>query len=79
MKLNLFRKMGVGFVASLLGAIVFVLLFAICLGPEVFIVFLILKLVGVLNIGWFYVCLPIIIAVAGTVLYTICLCLCASD
>lgn len=79
MKLNLFKKAGVGFLASLLAIITFVFLVAIFLGPEVFIVFLILKLVGVLNIGWFYVCLPIIISVVGAVIYTICLCLCASD
>lgn len=79
MKSNLFRKAGVGFLASLLTIITFVFFIAIFLGPEIFIVFLILKLVGVLDIGWFYVCLPIIISIVGAVIHAICLCLCAND
>lgn len=43
--------------------VVFVLPFVMILGDVVFIVFLLLKLFGVIQFNWFFVCLPIIIAV----------------
>lgn len=65
---NLFAGLGTGIVVALL----YLTMVLMILAPEIFVAFLILKLVGVLTFGWFWVFSPLIF---GAILITIYLCL----
>ena len=66
----LFKKFGEGFLAGFIAAVALILMVAVFFAPALFVVFLVLKLVGAVTFGWFYVFLPLLVSLLGLSLYT---------
>lgn len=73
--MKLVTKVGTGFVAGIIAALLIALIVLMCLAPEVFFVFLLLKLLNVITFSWFYVFLPLIVFFVGIIIYTIITCI----
>ena len=76
---NLTVKTSIGLLAGIVGAIVLVLVIAMCLAPELFVIFLVLKLVDAIAFSWFLVFLPLIVFVGCIIIYTVIVCIYSVD
>lgn len=76
MKLKVLKNVGTGFLAGVLIAVILALLCVMCLAPEIFLVFFILKLCGVVTFGWFWVFFPLIVEVCTIIIYTMLIFIC---
>lgn len=65
------EKVAVGAFAALCGIIAVICFIVDALAIPTFIVFLILKLIGVIAWSWFFVCLPLIVLAVATVIYVL--------
>ena len=70
------KNVGTGFLAGVITVLCLTFALVLAVAPETFIMFLILKLVGVITFGWFYVFLPLIIMSTMIVIYFIILYCC---
>lgn len=73
--LNFFKKLGISFLACILCAAAAIFIIAICLAPELTMILIVLKLVGVITFGWFYVFLPLVLSTALFLIYMIIWCM----
>lgn len=75
----IFKKFGEGILAGILAALSLLLVVGFIFAPMIFSTLLILKLVGTITFGWFYVFLPLIIFFGSLILEIAIAYICAED